>query len=82
MSYTKSAEAATFGYDVGNGGGGSSCERSSFFDTNGFLEEWLVAEEREQKLCRYFRPATSVHLNTALPYDLNVLKVRERIPPV
>lgn len=80
-SYTKDAESAAFGYDGGDGGAGSSHGRSSFFDTHGFLEGWLAAEEREQRLCRSFRPTTSVHLNTALPHDLNVLKVRDKTSP-
>lgn len=81
-SYSKALEAATFGLDGGDGGDGSSIGRSSSFDTHGFLEEWLVAEETEQTLCRSVCPAASVHLNTALPYDLNVLKVRCNTPLV
>lgn len=78
ISYTKASEAVTFGYDGGDGGSGIGGGRLSYFDTHGFLEEWLVAEEREQRLCRSLRPTTSVHMNTALPYDLHVLKVRSR----
>lgn len=50
----------------------------TFFDTAGFLEEWFVAEEKENGIWRSFRASASVHLNTALPYDLHVLKVKEK----
>lgn len=76
-SYTTASKAVTFGYDRGGGGSGGRD-----FDTRRFLEEWLAAEEKEQRLCLSFDPATSVYLNTALPYDLNVLKVRGRSSPI
>ena len=61
---------------VGHGGGGaeSRAERARF-DTASFLDEWLLAEDTEEAIWRPFRAAANVHLNTALPYDLHVLKV-------
>lgn len=83
MSYSTAAEAVAFDYDGGDGTGGSNSACSSYFDTHGFLEEWLLAEEKEQRLCRSIRPDKSIiHFNTALPYDLNVLKVRDGTPPL
>lgn len=73
-NFAAAAEVATF---AGKGGDGN--RRSSFFDTNGFLNEWFVTEEREESLCHTFRAAANVHVNTALPHDLNALKVK--IPP-
>eukprot|EP00904_Undaria_pinnatifida_P009758 jgi/Undpi1/5912/HiC_scaffold_2.g01186.m1 len=60
---------------VGHGGGGaeSRAERARF-DTASFLDEWLLAEDTEEAIWRPFRAAANVHLNTALPYDLHVLK--------
>lgn len=45
-------------------------------DISSFLEHWLVIEARENQLSRSFRMVTDVQVNTALPYDLHVLKVR------
>lgn len=61
----------------GIGGGANACSENKIFDAEGFLEEWFVAEEREENLWRSSRASANVHVNTALPYDLNVLKVSQ-----
>lgn len=63
--------------NVGNGGGeaGITGGARMSFDTARFLEEWFIIEENEERLWRAFRASATIDLNTALPYDLNVLKV-------
>lgn len=70
-SFATAVEVAAFADKGGDGNRHSSC-----FDTNDFLNEWFSAEEREERLCGSFRAAANVHVNTALPYDLNALKVK------
>ncbi|CAM9556352.1 unnamed protein product [Ectocarpus sp. 8 AP-2014] len=67
------AKAAQAGVLTNAGSGRNISERSNF-DVASFLEEWHVTEEREQGLWWSFQAAADVHMNTALPYDLNVLK--------
>lgn len=65
---------------VGNvGGGADSYAGRAPSDTTSFLDEWLLAEETEETTWRSFRAAANVHLNTALPYDLHVLKVNKQL---
>lgn len=73
----KVAERAAPVGNVGVGVADSRVGRAPF-DTTSFLEEWLLAEETEEATWRSFRAAANFHLNTALPYDLHVLKVNER----
>lgn len=44
--------------------------------TADFLEQWFAAEAKEEHLWPSFRAAADFHVDTALPYDLHVLKVR------
>lgn len=71
--FAKAEQAAV---SANAGSGGNNVKRSNF-DVASFLEEWHVAEEREQGLWWSFQAAADVHMNTALPYDLNALKVRK-----
>lgn len=65
---------------LGNVGGGEDSRAGRApSDTTSFLDEWLLTEEAEETIWRSFRAAANVHLNTALPYDLHVLKVSERL---
>lgn len=41
-----------------------------------FLKKWLVAEDTEESVWESFRESADIHVNTALPYDLSILKVR------
>lgn len=45
-----------------------------------FLQQWLVKEKREEQFSRSFREVADVYVNTALPYDLHVLKVSWQAP--
>lgn len=51
---------------------------TTYIDTAAFLHEWLVAEKTEEFLWQRFHATADVILNTALPYDLQVLKVTAR----
>lgn len=62
---------------LGNVGGGEDSRAEHAPDTTSFLDEWLLAEEAEETVWRSFRAAANAHLNTALPYDLHVLKVND-----
>ncbi|CAN0424172.1 unnamed protein product [Ectocarpus sp. 12 AP-2014] len=55
-------------------GNGRSIVKRSSFDPASFLEKWHVVEQRDQAFWRTFQAAADVHINTALPYDLNALK--------
>ncbi|CAM9687376.1 unnamed protein product [Ectocarpus sp. 8 AP-2014] len=68
--FAKAAQAEV----LANAGSGRNIAERSNFDVASFLEEWHVTEEREQGLWWSFQAAADVHMNTALPYDLNVLK--------
>ncbi|CAM9841068.1 unnamed protein product [Ectocarpus fasciculatus] len=68
--FAKAAQATV----LANAGSGWDIVKRSNFDVAGFLEEWHVAEEREQGLWWSFQAAADVHVNTTLPYDLNALK--------
>lgn len=70
--FVKTAQAE----GLANAGSGRNIAKRSNFDVVSFLEEWHVAEEREQGLWWSFQAVADVHMNTALPYDLNALKVR------
>lgn len=45
------------------------------FGAAGFLNEWFLTEDIEEAQWRAFRASATVYVNTALPYDLHVLKV-------
>lgn len=51
---------------------------ATYVDTAAFLHEWLVAEKTEEFLWQRFHATADVIMNTALPYDLQVLKVTAR----
>lgn len=74
---TAAATAAEFNH-MSDIGGGSGAVGTPFvpFDAAGFLNEWFLTEDIEEAQWRAFRASATVYVNTALPYDLHVLKVR------
>ena len=66
--------------DIAGVGGASTIPPAPTpFDAARFLNEWSATEDIEEALWRAFRAWATVHVNTALPYDLHVLKVRRKV---
>lgn len=74
---TAAATAAEFNHmsDIGSGNGAVGTPAP--FDAAGFLNQWFLTEDIEEAQWRAFRASATVYVNTALPYDLHVLKVRQ-----
>lgn len=68
LAMEATAESAGSGVDLA-----APTERVA--STSGFLDQWLADEGREERLWRAFSAAADVHINTALAYDMHVLKV-------